>query len=51
MGENGEYTHYFAVFVQFRSGGEKLKSPYITKIEPLYKEILADHVNKFKEQL
>jgi len=35
MGDNGEYTHYFAVSVQFKSGGEKLKSPYITKIEPL----------------
>lgn len=47
--ENGEYTDYFAVRVQFKSGDEKLKSPYITKIEPLYKEIYTEHFNKFKE--
>lgn len=47
--ENGEYTDYFAVRVQFESGDEKLKSPYITKIEPLYKEIYAEHFKKFKE--
>ena len=48
--DNGEYTNYFAVSVQFKSGDEELKSPYITKIEPLYKEIFADRINKFKEQ-
>lgn len=46
--DNGEYTHYFSVSVQFKSGDEQLKSPYITKIKPLYKEILEAH---FKEQL
>lgn len=49
--DSGEYTHYFAVRVQFESGGEKLKSPYITKIEPLYKELLTEHLKRFKEQL
>ena len=49
--DNGEYTHYFAVRVQFKSGDEELKSPYITKIKPLYQEIFADRINKFKEQL
>lgn len=51
VGDNGEYTNYFAVRVRFESGGKKLKSPYITKIEPLYKEILAEHFRTFKEQL
>lgn len=49
--DNGEYTNYFAVRVQFESGDEKLKSPYITKIEPLYKEMLTEHLERFKEQL
>lgn len=49
--DNGEYTNYFAVRVQFESSGEKLKSPYITKIEPLYKEMLTEHLKRFKEQL
>lgn len=49
--ENGEYTNYFTVRVQFESGGEKLKSPYLTKIEPLYKELLEEHLKRFKEQL
>lgn len=49
--ENNEYTNYFAVRVQFESGNEKLKSPYITKIEPLYKEMLSEHLKRFKEQL
>lgn len=49
--DNGEYTHYFAVRVQFESGGEKLKSPYLTKIEPLYKELSEEHFKRFKEQL
>lgn len=49
--KNGEYTNYFAVRVQFESGDEKIKSPYITKIEPLYKEMLAEHLKRFKEQL
>lgn len=49
--ENGEYTNYFTVRVQFESGGEKLKSPYLTKIEPLYKELLEEHFKRFKEQL
>ena len=48
--ENGEYTNYFTVRVQFESGGEKLKSPYLTKIEPLYKELLEEHLKRFKEQ-
>lgn len=49
--DNGEYTHYFTVCVQFESGGEKLKSPYLTKIEPLYKELSEEHFKRFKEQL
>ena len=49
--DNGEYTNYLAVSVQFKSGDEELKSPYITKIKPLYQEIFADRINKFKEQL
>lgn len=49
--ENNEYTNYFAVRVQFESGSEKIKSSYITKIEPLYKEILAERLKRFKEQL
>ena len=48
--DSGVYTDYFAVRVQFKSGDEELKSPYITKIKPLYQELLADRLNKFKEQ-
>lgn len=49
--DNGEYTHYFAVRVQFKSGSEELKSSYAARIEPLYKEMLAEHLKRFKEQL
>ncbi|MBD5130390.1 MAG: hypothetical protein HDT43_10810 [Ruminococcaceae bacterium] len=49
--DNGEYTNYFAVRVQFKSGDEELKSPYITKIKPLYQEIFTERLNEFKEQL
>lgn len=41
VNENGEYTYYFSVSVQFKSGKEQLKSPNIIKIKPLYEEMLA----------
>lgn len=41
VGEDGEYTHYFSVSVQFKSGKEQLKSPNIIKIKPLYEEMLS----------
>ena len=48
--DNGEYTDYFAVSVQFQSGRDKLKSSYAARIEPLYKELLEEHFIRFKEQ-
>lgn len=48
--ENGEYTHYFAVRVWFKSGSKEVKSSYAARIEPLYKELLAEHLKRFKEQ-